>query len=182
MKQSEKLIKEFSLNDTVNSNSANHLRKGLSIYMKILLNYLQMLSIIQSFELNWPFYARSYFNFFSSVGGGISTQVISIDCLLNDYQLDVVALYGQTLIISVLPFIIYIAAAIVLGMIYLFKKKGQSIRFIVIVIVTSVFLQPNIIKILFDNLSCKTFDNNSYLTHDMSISCDSDSHITWVNF
>lgn len=159
---------------------SQQLRKGLSIYMKILLNYLQMITIIQGFELKWPFYVRNYLNAFSTVGGGISTQVISIDCLLHDYNLDIVALYGQTLILSVLPFVIYIAAAVVLLMISIFKKKNQGIRFVVVVIVVSVFLQPSIIKILFDNLSCKSIDKHSYLTQDMSIECDSDSHRTWV--
>ena len=63
------------------------LRKGMSIYMKILLNYLQMLTIVQSFDLKWPFYVKNYLNFFASVGGGISPQVISVDCLLNDYNI-----------------------------------------------------------------------------------------------
>lgn len=183
MKQSEKLIKEFSLNESMdNKLVSQQLKKGLSIYMKILLNYLQMITIVQSFELKWPFYVRNYLNAFSTVGGGISTQVISIDCLLNDYDLSIVPLYGQTFILSVLPFVIYISAAVVLFVITIFKRKNQGIRFVVVVIVVSVFLQPSIIKILFDNLSCKTIDQNSYLTQDMSIECDSDSHMTWVKF
>lgn len=166
----------------MNNKKSIQIKKSLSIYMKILLNYLQMITIVQNFEFKWPFYVRDYFNFFSTVGGGLSTQVVSIDCLINDYNLNIVALYGQTLILCVLPFVIQISAAVIFFVIFILKRKNQRIRFIVVVIVVNVFLQPSIIKILFENLSCKNIDEHSYLTQDMSISCDSDSHKTWVTF
>ena len=139
-----------------------------------------MLSIMQGFDLKWPFYVRNYLNFFSSVGGGISAQTISIDCLLEDYQLDVVSLYAQTLFISILPFLVYLVTILVLAFFYFMTKRSQSIRFVVVVIVVSIFLQPSIIKMLFDNLSCMSIENNSYLIQNMEISCDSDSHTSWV--
>ena len=180
LKQSENYLTNKNLTNSINSNASEEIKKGMSIYMKILLNYLQMITILQNFELKWPFYVRNYLNFFASFGGGLSAQVISTDCLLEDYNIDIVSLYAQTWLISFMPFMIYFVAGVILTLIYLIKRKSQIIRFIVVVIVVSIFLQPSILKILFDNLSCQTLENTSYLTQDMMISCDSDSHTTWV--
>ena len=160
---------------------AEQKKKTLSIYLKILLNYLQMLSIMQAFELKWPFYVRNYLNFFSSVGGGISAQAISVDCLLEDYHLDIVSLYAQTVVISILPFFVYVVTLTILGFIYFKTKKSQTIRLVVIVIVVSIFLQPSILKMLFDNLQCKNIENSSFLIQNMAVSCDEDSYTSWVH-
>ena len=157
-------------------------KKTLSIYLKILLNYLQMLSIMQSFELKWPFYVRNYLNFFSSVGGGISAQAISVDCLLEDYDLDIVSLYAQTVVISILPFFVYFVTILILGFMYFRTRRSQTVRFVVIVIVVSIFLQPSILKMLFDNLQCKTIEERSFLIQNMGVSCDENSYTSWVFF
>ena len=140
-----------------------------------------MLTIIQNFELKWPFYVRNYLNFFGSIGGGLTTQVVSMDCLLYDYDIDTVSLYAQTGFLAVLPFIIYVFAGGYLFVNFLATKKSQMIRFVIVVIVVSIFLQPTIIKMLFDNLSCKVLENTKYLSQDMSVLCSSDSHFKWVN-
>lgn len=151
-----------------------------SINMKILMNYVQMIAIVSNFNFNWPFYVSDYLNFFANVGGGISSQVISFDCILFQYNIKYEALYVQTLFVSVLPFVICFFSGLVLIINYLKSKNSQMIRFIIIVIIVSIFLQPTIIKSLFDNLSCKTLDNGSFLIHDMMIDCDSDSYSNWV--
>ena len=168
--------------DKPNNKKRKSKNKNMSIYLKILLNYLQMISIMQGFQLKWPFYVRNYLNFFSSVGGGISAQAISVDCLMEDYQLDVVALYAQTLVISILPFFVYLVTLSILAFFYYKTKKSQNIRLVVVVIVVSIFMQPTILKMLFQNLQCKNIENDSYLIQDMQISCNESSHLSWVVF
>ena len=141
-----------------------------------------MLSIVQSFELKWPLYVENYLNFFSSVGGGVSPQVLSIDCLLYHYEIDLIPLYVQTLFISILPFIIYFIAGGVFLTVYFMTKKPRGSSFIVVVIVVSIFLQHYIIKMLLDNLSWKTIENDDFLIRDMMVSCSSDSHRNWVSY
>ena len=58
-------------------------QKGVSVYLKILLNYLQMISIIESLQLKWPIYVQNYLNVYANIGG-VSTEVLSLDCFLQD--------------------------------------------------------------------------------------------------
>ncbi len=53
--------------------------KVLGISFKIFLNYIQTVSIVASFNMKWPIYARSFFNAQSGVGT-FSTQLFSLDC------------------------------------------------------------------------------------------------------
>ena len=152
---------------------------GLSIYLKLFLNYLQMVSIIQSLELNWPFYVRNYLNLYSNIGG-VSTQIISFDCLLQNYKIKIEPVYIQTLLTLFLPFGIFFITLAILLLLFIVKRRSQLIRFIVTIVVVSIFLQPPIIKALFDNLICKQIENNQVLQIDMTIDCNSDGHYKWV--
>ncbi len=61
-------------------NSFN-LDKYLSIYMKIYMNYIHMISIISGMDFRWPYYIESYFSVQNNVGS-VSSQVISIECMI----------------------------------------------------------------------------------------------------
>lgn len=154
-------------------------KKGLSVYLKVLLNYLQMISIIQSLELKWPFYVRNFLNVYSNIGG-VSNQILSVDCLLQHYNIQTESIYIQTVLTLIIPFAIFCVSMIILWVIYMKNKKPQTIRFIVIVIVVSIFLQPSIIKSLFDNITWEEIDGVSYLKADLLIDCDTNSQKEWV--
>ena len=157
------------------------IKKGVTIYLKILLNYLQLISIIHSFDLKWPFYVKEYLNIYSSAGN-LSDQAISFECLLFDYEISIKPVYFQTCFTILIPFTTYLLAFILLFLkLVLFHKKRRELntKFVVIVIVSSIFLQPNIIKVLYKNLICKKIDDDYLLTHNYSINCNSDSHSKW---
>ena len=186
MKQSDQLIKKLTSHATMktvkDSNNKEDdmfdMKKGVSIYLKIMLNYIQSISIIQSLELKWPYYVKSYMNVYSNAGS-VSTQVISLDCMVNDYNINVETIYAETVFSIILPFFCFFISFVALSTVYLIRKKSQKIRFIVIVIVGSIFLQPTILKILFKNLVCKKINEISYLSANLKIKCDSDSHVNW---
>ena len=154
-------------------------KKEMSVYLKILLNYLQMISIIRSLELKWPFYVGNYLNIYANFGG-VSTQILSFDCLLQDNNIETESIYIQTILAVSLPFAIFLISILALLILYLKNKKTQKTRFIVVVIVVSIFLQPSIIKTLFENLTCKEIEDSSFLQIDMIIDCNSESKKLWV--
>lgn len=183
VKQSDKFLEEEQKKQQSNNlvkKNFFEIKKGASIFLKIFLNYLQMISIIQSLELKWPFYVRNYMNVYSNIGG-VSTQLLSFDCLLQDYEITTKTIYVQTIIALIIPVIIMIISFIVLAALSIKTKKSQQIRLTVIFIVVSIFVQPSIIKSLFDNLSCKEIEGNKYLKANLSINCNSDSHVKWVS-
>ena len=180
MRQSDKVVElHFSKKENTADFDA---KKGISVYLKIFLNYIQMISIIESLELKWPFYVRNYLTIYSNIGG-VSTQLISFECLLQDYDINSESIYVQTLLILMLPFVVFLVALVILAGIVLIKKgdkKRQQIRFIAILIIVCIFLQPSIIKSLFDNLTCQNIDGKNYLKANMMIDCNDDSQLKWV--
>ena len=53
----------------------------MSVSFKIFMNYLQMIAIVSSFDMKWPFYTR---NFFAYQGvGSYSSDFFSLECLVK---------------------------------------------------------------------------------------------------
>jgi len=58
------------------------LNQVISVYLKIFLNYLQMISTMSQADLNLPNFLSNYL-VFSSFFGETPTQAMSIDCLFE---------------------------------------------------------------------------------------------------
>lgn len=187
-------IKEFEKASTINNflnrrqklvgnkeqieNSLIFLKKNyFSLYFKILINYSQMIAIINSLDLEWPNFVKDYFNMnshFSFIG-----DLLSLDCILNDYNIKEKKLHIKTYFILIFPCWILLTFAIFLCVVKFCLKKSQTNRFFIALIVISVFLQPTIIQILFDNLKYITLNNIAYLKKDLASKYD-EKHTIWV--
>lgn len=139
-----------------------------------------MIAIIETFEINWPYDAKQFLTFFSTVGMGLSGQGISFKCLAEQYEIDYNGLYVQSFFISLLPFCVIGCAGAYFFLCFLMRKQFQKIRFIISTIVVSIFFQSSVVKILFENIPCKTINGNDYLAKNMAIECNSISHTNWV--
>lgn len=154
-------------------------KKVTSIYQKILLNYMQMISIVYSMDLKWPFYLRSYLGGYANIGGA-SGQALSFDCLLNYYNVDMNKLYASTLIVIVFPLILIVVASSILLVFFFISQKNQIRRLFSVIIIISVFFQSSINQKLFQNLTCKRIDEKNCLAAALTINCDSGDHKNWV--
>lgn len=137
-----------------------------------------MIAIIQSLNLHWPFYVKTYIEAYSNMGN-LSTQIMSFDCLLNDYEINVKIIYAKTLVSTLLPFVIFMVCLLALMIVQLKSKKSQKTRIVVIIIIVSIFLQPGIIKVLFENLNCREIDKESLLEKYLDIGCNADGQKQW---
>ena len=55
---------------------------AFSVYLKIFINYLQMIASFSQLDLSLPSYIQDYLDI-SSVFGSVPTQFMSIDCLIG---------------------------------------------------------------------------------------------------
>lgn len=141
------------------------------------------MSIIQSLELKWPALIKDNLNNVSTAGN--FSQGISFQCNLYNFDIQLEEIYFKTIFISILPFILVFTTGAILFAIKMSKRKPQFIRFVVILIVSSIFWQPNIIKISFDSLKCEEVDGELFLKANLNISCNSDKYFLWycvINF
>lgn len=157
-----------------------NLKKGGSIYLKILMNYLQIIAIIQSIDLRWPFYADDFLKANSQVAS-ITNEVLSFDCVLYDYEIKEDPIHAKALIGFMLPIILFFIISFIFIMSFLKNGKNQKNRIIMGLVVLCIFLQPSILKQLFDNLNCKKIGDYLYLSKQMNLKCDDENHQKWVN-
>jgi len=139
-----------------------------------------MIAIIQSLELKWPFYVTTYLQISGNVGS-VSTQLFSLDCLINDFGLDIDVIYLKALVnvLIYLGFLIASAAIFMLRSVLL-KKTGEFNRFIILVIVLSIMLQPNSIQDTSDIFNCQEIEGTYYLIAEMTLQCYITDHQKWV--
>ena len=158
------------------------MKKGLSIYQKIFLNYIQMIAIINGLDLKWPNYLKDFYNVFTNVSGA-SGQLVSLDCILYDHGFQGETIYPKTILTILFPFAIIFMAFLIIFLLYLVKKKRNQInRFFSAVIITSVFFQPSIIQKLYQILSCKTMGKTKFISSVLTIECYTDDYNYWVLF
>ena len=150
------------------------------IYIKILINHLQIISIINYFQLNWPYDVSIFLSNYSGVS--MASGVVSLSCILFYYDIEIHAIYVETLILLLIPILVYLIAFTIFLISYLKTKKSQTVRFISMTIALNILLQPSMIKKLTESVACQQIDDICYLLSDMEINYFSDFHQKWVFF
>ena len=152
--------------------------KSISIYIKILINYSQMMGIIKTLDFGWPNYVVNLFSFLSNLGF-FSIQILTLDCFWTGMK----ALYLRA-IATLIFYVSFLFTAMIFFTIRKLYSRKKNIfnKFIMFFLVFSVMLQPNFIKENSDIFSCKKVINKSYLLQQMSLECYTNEHFLWVDF
>lgn len=184
IKEEEKLEKEENLIISLPeipkiSHGKRRHKKELSIYLKIILNYLQMIGFIRSLNIKWPFYADNYvksLSFFSD----ISSNVFSIDCLIFQYDIQGNTLHLKAIFSSFLLLFSFLIFLTIISFKFAISHYSYFTKIILAFFIISMFLHPIIIQSLFENLICIDIDGNRLLEKQLNLECDSSNHMLWV--
>lgn len=154
--------------------------KSLSIYFRIFINYAQMVSIIHNLQLKWPYYVSNYLKITGNFAS-VSTQLLSLECLITDYNLDISAIYLKALTTVLIYFgFLLVSSSFMIIRKFLFRGKDVKNQLILLIIVISVMIQPNSIKEISDIFNCTSVEDKSYLDSEMSVECYTTTHKKWV--
>eukprot|EP00347_Sterkiella_histriomuscorum_P015814 403355584 len=156
----------------------------IAVIMRILTNFLQIMSSTSLLDLRWPDSLKSFFMPFTYVGDSVQS-VIYFDCFLqnsvvtNDKNSFV---YFKTILICFLPVflvMIYCSAFFIATRIkQIFKDKLLEWTIVMTVIVVY-FTQPTVTRALINLLYCIEIDTGEYwLQSDLSIKCWEGDHST----
>ena len=163
-----------------NNQSKSYLNKKMkkAIFLKMIINYLQIMSLSKEINLDWSYTIRMFYEAQTRVGD-VSDQIFSFDCLLANYSQDII--YLKLILIVFLPAML----STILMIFYIFLKKLKKIPFtnylINSLVITYFLLQPIVISICFIVLSCKEIDPNQYLISTSLITeCYSDAYYYYV--
>ena len=143
------------------------------------MNYLQIIAIIHSIDLRWPFYTNDFLKA-NSQAASITSEVLSFDCIIHDYEIQQEPIHIKALIGVIMPIVMFFAIFIIFLLNHFKSGKSQKNRIIMSLVVLCIFLQPSVLKQLFDNLNCKRIGDEIFLTKQMNLKCNDDSHQKWV--
>ena len=129
-----------------------------SVYIRILMNHLQLLVITASFNFNWPSNVNQFFDSSKQVAQ-VTTQFLSFDWFLdqrNNGGSNLIRLYYQKMIMyALLPFIVAIISAIFWFVFYKIAKDSDNNkrngRIIATVIILMFLVHPTIVQYMFSN-------------------------------
>lgn len=137
---------------------ATQMKNLQSIYIKILMNHLQLLVLTSSFDFKWPTNVQEVFSSSKSIDQ-ITTQFYSLDWFLdqrNGGGVGFIRLYYQKMIIyAIIPVFLLIFSVLFWTVFYCFKKKvnadKKNGRIIATIIILLFLIHPKIVQFMFSN-------------------------------
>jgi hypothetical protein len=152
-------------------------RSELAVYLKILLNYVQMLMVASSLNLNWPAYVEKFLRG-QQAAGNAADQLLSVECMLKQlFTTDVY--YTVMTLYVVLPAILLVLCAVWWLLATLLWRAEHSRHKLVASLVLVIFvLHTSLTKVLFSAFTCRELLPGEYwLASNLSIRCWNTQHV-----
>ena len=162
--------------------SAQKPRSLIAIYLKIFMNYLQMVVVSSSLNLNWPSFVRAFLSG-QEQAGGVAEQLFSFECLFQDITITKGNMYVTKLIgISILPLGMFAVAALTwISVWWCFRIKETGLKMRATVVVILFILHPTVTKMMFSFFACMDLGTGDFwLIADLSIKCWDSSHVRQI--
>ena len=162
-------------------------RKNLrSVYIKILMNHLQLIILTASFDFDWP---QNVLDIFETAepAAEVSTQIFSVDWFLDsrsdDNDLNPIRLFYQKMIIyALLPILVFIGNIGFWYIYYSFKKNQvgkRAGRIAATVIILLFLIHPTIVRYMFSNFNCLDIDDDRRIYDDLEVICWNTEHMNY---
>ena len=137
--------------------SATKPRSLMAIYFKISLNYLQMVVVAASLNLNWPSFVKTFLST-QELAGGVADQLFSFECLMHNVSISdsVGGVFTAKMMMSaLLPAALMLVCCAAWGLIRLVKKVDFLFEKLISSGVVILFIvHPSVTKVMFSVYSC----------------------------
>lgn len=161
--------------------SALRPRELTSVYLRILMNYLQLVMLTSTFNLNWPNEVESLLSAQESAGTA-TAQIFSFDCYMSQLSTTNV-IYQKLTLMFILPVFIVLASCLFWGILAVKRNDLSVIRnqMISTIIILLFLAHPSLVQSIFSILSCSEIDpGESWLVADPSIRCWQGEHMFYT--
>jgi len=154
----------------------------VSVYVKVLLNHMQLVVLTASFKLSWPEVVESLFGTFSPAMQA-SDQVLSIDCFIDPRTNSVISMrifFMKLLIFCLLPILVLLVTTIVWSVIRCIKRESKewlARRAKATIVILLFFTHPNISEYVFNAFKCENIDGEQRLYSDLQVLCYENRHM-----
>ena len=174
---------KVNVNNFVSFDSDSGKSPSSSLFLKILLDHLQLLAITQSIPTNAP----DIFKQLSSTQSNVvlfPTQIFSFDCFIRfKNNSNEPTFFIKILFTAILPFVFLLGNVVFwMGLFFKDKKdKNQIIKkFYASVLVSLFFLHPIIINGMVKIFGCFEIEDTYYMIVDMNFECFTEDHYLFI--
>ena len=157
--------------------SAYKVKSLKSIYIKIFINYIQLVYLTTQFNLAWPDFLLGLFQVQESTANA-SEQMFSLDCFLEENSYEKSYFY-KTVIMALLPGVAWALSGLVWGAIAYFKSKKSYLQkeLVATMIVLFFLVHPTLVKVMFSVFACREIEGQGYwLVENLDIQCWDNTH------
>eukprot|EP00347_Sterkiella_histriomuscorum_P008676 403344182 len=157
-------------------------QKLTTVYMRILTNYFQILTLSQSYDLSWETNLKSLLEYISMIAQA-SEIVVSQDCFIRDSNISIHPQYIKLIAAIILPLVAILIFALFW---FMWSKWKGGVNFKNNLIVSTIILiflaMPSITSHSFSILNCQDIfnDGDRYMNSDLSIKCWEGDHIYYA--
>ncbi|EAS03598.2 transmembrane protein, putative (macronuclear) [Tetrahymena thermophila SB210] len=151
-----------------------------SFYMKILVNYIQISSVLNSQQVS--FFPSFLFSVTNYAADPNSQVIVSVNCLFSKH---LIQLYGQAHIIQVLqaflPLGLFFVSLLIIAFCEKLKLFGVK-RFHKFTLINFIFIffQPDQINFFSKQLNCTQIGSELYVTSDLTIKCNDPNYTSFT--
>ena len=164
-------------------NAARRSRSYYSIYIKIMLNYLQLVMLTSTFQMKWPGYMKQLFSIQNSAGN-ITEQIFAVDCFFSgSTESQANAVRMKLVGMALAPFAILCCSLVIwLPVALLCRHVNYLVNEMLATIVICFFLvHPSIVKFVFGFMYCRELDPGQFWQNDyLNIPCWDTTHYRYV--
>lgn len=174
-----KLIDSLEINTKTGEISKNCKEKFYSpIYNKILMNYLQIVSLLKGIDLRWSSLISNILEI-QFVAGNAPTYLYSFDCLVTKDSA-IPSLYYKVIMTAITPIIGIILIFLYWKIKGIVKKVDVSNKLITSELVLLNILQPTVVNLMMKILSCKKINGVNYISSDLFYECYSNENLFYI--
>ena len=145
-----------------------------SVYLKIFVSYLQIVTLISSFNLNWPDLVKELLDFQESAGS-VTRQIYSYDCFLDEFISEDVDTYFKRLLIQFSIPIWFVILPLLVWSIVAWRRRDMNYiytHFISTMIIMLFIAHPDVSTMMFSAFVCIEIESGeTWLLEDLDIQC-----------
>lgn len=158
--------------------SAHKVSSQFSIYLKIFVNYLQLVSVTASFDLDWPVNISQLLDSQKSAGN-ISEEIFSLECFQSGEENKQEAFFMKLIVVSCIPILILMSSTLIWTLLALCYSRWTYLKYQMVnsLAVAFFMMHPNIFHVAMNYLNCREIDPGEFwLSSYLTIRCWNGSH------
>lgn len=156
-------------------------RSEFPTYLKIFVNYAQMVVVAAGLNVNWPGFVSVFLSGQETVGS-VAEQLFSYECLAQEFSTTENMFYRKIAAATALPGLLFLGAILIwLGLRFCTQMKSLLNKSVASLVMILFMLHPSITKSTFAIFACTEIKRDQFwVTADMSLRCWEFEHVRFI--